>query len=273
VARERAVRIGIAEDRKVLSAVWRIWLHGSDLYIASRNIAHTFKTSLHATGKFRHAFVSDVASQKFRPAGTDRAVSKWDRPAPQAVGGTLLFQVLIPASELRPACHDQPMTPDVVWLPRAPTGAVTYISVLELVADASPPQFRGVATTTHLASWPTDMESTVWVTAFVAPITAEQAREIDRLRTGLRKQTAGLDLNDQPGEPRSHLRSFGIFRSLDGIGRLVDIDAEFLRDEPARHRRIADRAYFLWENRAGEHWWDPVANWCHAERAESEPGG
>jgi len=68
----------------------------------------------------------------------------------------------------------------------------------------------------------------------------------------------------------SHLRSFGIFDPPDGIGRIVDIDAEFLR---SRRHRIAERAYFLWENRTGERWWDPVANWYQAERSESGSAG
>ena len=36
---------------------------------------------------------------------------------------------------------------------------------------------------------------------------------------------------------------------------------------------IAERAYFLWENRTGERWWDPVANWYQAERSESGSAG
>jgi hypothetical protein len=56
--REKAIRIGIAQDGIQLSAVWRFWLQGSDVYAASRNIAGKIKTSLHRSGKFRHAFVT-----------------------------------------------------------------------------------------------------------------------------------------------------------------------------------------------------------------------
>lgn len=269
MGREKVIRVGIAQEGIQLSAVWRFWLHGSDVYVASRNIAHTIKTSLHKTGKFRHAFVTDAASEKFQSASADRAFSKWDRPAPQARGGTLLFQLLFPESELHPARHAEPMVSDVMWLPRPPAGHVTYVSVLELVPAASglTPQFSDVVSSSALVSWPTPSGSTVWIMASVAPITAEQEREIVRLRAGLIERTAGMDLNDLAGEPRSHFRSFGIFDSRDAVGRIADIDAEFLR---SRRIRIAERAYFLWENRAGERWWDAVSNWCQAERIESD---
>src|SRR5688572_3677203 len=67
---------------------------------------------------------------------------------------------------------------------------------------------------------------------------------------------------------RSRLRSFAILKSPDDVGRLLDDDAEFLR-ALARQRRIAERAYFLWESRAGDRWWDATSNWLEAERAET----
>jgi len=41
MARDKAVRVGIAEDGVQLAAVWRFWPHGSDVYAASRNVAHS----------------------------------------------------------------------------------------------------------------------------------------------------------------------------------------------------------------------------------------
>jgi len=233
MGRERVIRVGVAEGDSALSAVWRIWLNGSDVYVAIRNIAGEFKTSLHASGVYRHAFVTDQLSEQFRPVGADRAVSKWNRPPPQAKAGTLLFQILIPESELQPARHGLPLARDVVWLPRPPAGAVTYLSVLELVrlAPGLMPQFEGVSNTTALASWPTDPRSMLWTMVFVAPITGEQAEQIASARVEITRQAVQRDLSgDHLEEPRAHWRGFGLLQSPDGVGRIVDLNLEFLRE-------------------------------------------
>ncbi len=41
-----------------------------------------------------------------------------------------------------------------------------------------------------------------------------------------------------------------------------------------RERRIRERAFFLWENKSGSYWWDPVSNWVEAEQQDTiEPQG
>src|SRR5829696_4775059 len=92
------------------------------------------------------------------------------------------------------------------------------------------PQFRDVISTTPLLTWTKNTGATVWIMATVAPITTEQIREIVRVRAETIKRTAPLDVDDQAGDPRSHLRIMGFFNSADGVGRIVEIDGEFLRD-------------------------------------------
>lgn len=135
--RERAIRVGMAEDGVQLSAVWRIWLNGSDIYIAPRNATGAIKTSLHASGKFRHAFVTDEVAERFQPAGADRAFSKWGRPAPQVRGGTLLFQLLFPESELHPVRPTDQIASEVVWLPRPPSASSKADEGCSLAGQAS----------------------------------------------------------------------------------------------------------------------------------------
>ena len=81
----------------------------------------------------------------------------------------------------------------------------------------------------------------------------------------MNKRAAALDVDDHDGEPVSDLRMIGYFDSPD-VGRIAEVDGEFLR---SRRHRIAQRAYFLWENRSGERWWDAVSNWLQAEQIES----
>jgi hypothetical protein len=38
---------------------------------------------------------------------------------------------------------------------------------------------------------------------------------------------------------------------------------------PGSYERIQERAYFLWKNRTGCAWWDPVSNWSEAEQADA----
>jgi hypothetical protein len=48
---------------------------------------------------------------------------------------------------------------------------------------------------------------------------------------------------------------------------IADGESAWWSDRPRwKHRRIEQHAYFLWENRTGNAWWDPVSNWSQAEK-------
>ena len=58
MSEDHAVRIAVAASRnQSLSSIWRVWSNKNEVYLAIRSLASIFKTSLHSTGRYRHAFV------------------------------------------------------------------------------------------------------------------------------------------------------------------------------------------------------------------------
>src|SRR5687768_11158057 len=96
-ARAAVARFAVVDDQdRPLSSIWRVWSDKHDVYAAVRKLGHEFKTSLHATGRYLHAFSTDAVAARFHEPGRDRAVLKWLRPDEQVPGGTLLLQIVIP---------------------------------------------------------------------------------------------------------------------------------------------------------------------------------
>jgi hypothetical protein len=71
------IRFAVVEGERALSSVWVAWRNKRDVYVAIRTIATKFKTSLHRSGTFRHAFVTDAESERFQRPGSDRAIAKY----------------------------------------------------------------------------------------------------------------------------------------------------------------------------------------------------
>ena len=75
---KHVVRFAAGEDPGAQSAVWRIFTHGDEIYVLPRYAGGELKTSLHASGNFRHAFSEASAA---RIVGErDRAFRKWREP-------------------------------------------------------------------------------------------------------------------------------------------------------------------------------------------------
>lgn len=57
--------------------------------------------------------------------------------------------------------------------------------------------------------------------------------------------------------------------AMAGAARTLNVPLDFPAAPPGSFERIQERAYYLWENRQGTHWWDADANWLEAERTDA----
>jgi hypothetical protein len=227
------VYVAIAKGNKLLSGLWRIWSHKQDVYVAIRSLGGTFKTSLHLAGApnraFRSAFVTEAQSARFRGPG-DRVVRAWQRPSAQVPGGVLLCQIIFPDSTLASYLPKYEVPDGLVRLSPPPERHATYVSIVqtELGIATKGPQFADRPTDV-LASWPLPDGSTLWVVVHNARMTESSMGVIERARTDMRERVTAQQLEDSPGAPASELRAFFELNSPDGVARMLDISAEFLR--------------------------------------------
>jgi hypothetical protein len=126
------LRFAAGTDPGPRSGVWRIYTHGDELYLMSRYMGGALKTSLHASGDFRHAFASEHAAS-FVGSG-DRVIQKWDGPRGEPGMLRLLIEVVMPTDELT-VPTDEPTLADkakIQVLDPAPPGGATVVSVFLL---------------------------------------------------------------------------------------------------------------------------------------------
>jgi hypothetical protein len=75
--------------------------NSKDLYVAHRGLAAEVKVSLHESGEFHAGFVSPERSVAWQGLGRSRHLDEWKRPGEFAPGWTSLYEVIMPADELR----------------------------------------------------------------------------------------------------------------------------------------------------------------------------
>ena len=97
------------------SAVWRLWVEGSEIYLAGRTAVAVYKLSLHSSGKWRLAWTKELKEQE----SEDRVLMRWERPA-ASNGWVQGPSVAIPA----------PQFPDLL-----DSGAMLDLKDVILVAD------------------------------------------------------------------------------------------------------------------------------------------
>jgi hypothetical protein len=116
--------------RDVWSSVWRIWTSKDDIYVSYSAAKSSIKVSLHASGRWRFGYESDeIAQAAGRAPGSDRAVAKWQRPAPLIPGVTQAMAIRIPTSELRSVDAGQAETRWALWCEPGPPESAVYFSV------------------------------------------------------------------------------------------------------------------------------------------------
>ncbi|MGW3179566.1 hypothetical protein ACWDD9_09910 [Kitasatospora sp. NPDC001119] len=122
------------------SSSWTVFANSgsSDVYIAARPIAGRIKVSLHESGKWRHAFLSDAAASGVLAAGEDRAFDKFEPSGePMAPGWTLGYTIVMPESELQTYPAE---TKKITLLPAAGPGH--GVAVMVLLGEASAPPVK-----------------------------------------------------------------------------------------------------------------------------------
>ena len=235
-------RFAVVDDRgRLLSSVWRVWSHGAHVYAADRGLTGEFKTSLHAGGRSRHAFVTNAAAERFREPGLDRAILKWNRPDLQVTGATLLLQILMPEPGLAAYLPRYDLPPTLIRLSRPAANHVIYVSVVETARGLTPegPRFANRPTAV-LTSWRTSEETMIWVVDHDEPLTEANLSQLSHIEQEL---TAAVDpamLDDAPVKSSSELRGFLLVDPTDGVGRVIDLSMEFLRHARDRQRLRED---------------------------------
>jgi hypothetical protein len=216
MSEDHAVRIAVAASGNQLSSTWRVWSDKNDVYLATRSLSSVFKTSLHASGLFRHAFVPIEDSDLHQGPGRDRAVSKWCRKIRRGPS----YSSIIPGAGLAPIPNHVPDKNTIMVSPFA-IDDVGYISVSELTVDAAPKSIRFDQTEARvLDSWNLPRGTGIYVTWHTCPASPEQLSTLMVLPK----------LIEARGPAPSHAhrseeryRAFFIVENTDGIGRLLDV--------------------------------------------------
>lgn len=91
---KRRVRFALGSPDDQQSDIWQAWTQGDEAYLAPRTLSGLLKVSLHSSGSWRSAFVSD--SPIVEQLGGDRRATEWRRPKEFYPGWTQGPSVLFP---------------------------------------------------------------------------------------------------------------------------------------------------------------------------------
>jgi hypothetical protein len=110
------LRFAAGSPERPSSTTWRLWVHGSDTYLAARIVKGTYKLSMHKTGEWISAFTSESGGV-FKHTGSRRQRT-WKRPPEFKPGWTEGAIVAIPwvkwRGQFRPR---EKAPPDTIWVP------------------------------------------------------------------------------------------------------------------------------------------------------------
>jgi hypothetical protein len=122
------------------SGVWRIWAPKahSDVYIGIRTILGFQKWSLHESGKWHFAWISDEKASQFTE-GLTRFIDQWDQPAEVGeTGWTKGFTIQVRHQDLVDAPSVAPPA-DTIRLPAPPDGH--FVGIHVVIARPNQPMF------------------------------------------------------------------------------------------------------------------------------------
>lgn len=225
-ANDNVIRVAVMDSTKLLSGVWRIWRHNSDVYVAPRSIAGSFKISLHASGRFRFGFTSDDNAKRFLKEDQDRATFKWPRPSNETQI-TVLLQIFFPASELVSRFNETKPPKNLVHLTIPKVGDLCVVSIVETIA--LPPNIVEIAAESYrsrtLSRWSLPDLRQIWVLEHHETPSAEFTKHLEDFKKSLTTKKI-TKLADQS---KSHLKIFVSLHNPDGIVRFVEADGEYIR--------------------------------------------
>jgi hypothetical protein len=186
-----AFRFAVGEPDGPQSTIWRLWIHGPDVYIAPRQVGHRWKISFHEGGRCHWGFESEDAGAEAAALGTastGRFPDVWQLPQPFAAGWIRAFTIVVPMSELRQPLAER-KTRDVLWIEPGPSeSAISFVLLFGPPGATLPEQVPAVRDhpTTPLFGGVRGDDSVVWLSAYGEDLLPEaQARLIERTRAQL----------------------------------------------------------------------------------------
>jgi hypothetical protein len=135
------VLFAVGSPERRLSAIYRLWVQGDEVYFGSRDSLNALKVSLHKSNDWRIAFVKRL---KDKDRNSDRIILRWQRTPDYAPGYCQCINVYI--SQIRPITpFNFPKIEDsrVIWI--RPSAAhqqlVLVIGIASPQADTDPIRF------------------------------------------------------------------------------------------------------------------------------------
>lgn len=179
-------RFCVGEARSPLSSVWKVVVHGSDIYILSSLPGSDLKASIHESGSCHWV----VSAEWFLRRGLqfrnqDRHIVHWTRDSPGPARAAHVFRVLFPGSELKPGPARSP-DKKIAWLAPPSQNAALEVEIYLTPASASAPSTAS-SPYQKLALIKTTSQNWVAVLAHVEPMTASKMRTLSDARDGARR--------------------------------------------------------------------------------------
>lgn len=191
--RGKPIRFAVGSPRGPTSAIWRLWVTRSDVYIAARRLAATIKVSLHESGQWQHSFTAEFEkrqlSGKRLPLPT-RHMSTWPRPREIGPGVTLACRIIVPHSEVTAKVDAVGDSPSIAWMPRPPEGSVVEFQVWLTKPETVVTNWPGYRSRGAQLIGKTVLGNgqTVWVTALEEPVSPSLQLEIQQRKNLLRSK-------------------------------------------------------------------------------------
>ena len=138
---ERSIRFGITDGSGRRAATWKCWIPTgvgrSDVYLSCRELGYALKTSLHQSGNWHFAFLSqffggnlDTSLDKL----DGRFIKQWPRPRQIAPGVTLAFRIVTPHSAVS-IPFDVSLYKSIAWIPAPPDNRAVEIDIIFTAPD------------------------------------------------------------------------------------------------------------------------------------------
>lgn len=171
------VRFGVRGLHSKVSASWRLWAVGDDVYVAARRIAGIFKLSLHASGIRRVAFTAESGMKN--PESEERLIRKWPSPIEFSAGWKVGAAVVVPYVSIeRPLKGYTTNDDDVIWIAAPEAGQQAVVFIL-----FGPPGVDAIGTLTPdhtiLASHQLPRGEILWLAARYGPLPAAESQILE----------------------------------------------------------------------------------------------
>ncbi len=174
------LRFAAGSPERPRSAVWRLWVHGSDAYLGARVMLSVYKLSMHKSGKWISAFTKE--SGTVLQDASSRRHHVWQRPSEFTSGWTLGPVVGIPWVTWRDELEPREEIPsDTVWVPGPKRNKKLQFIVLFSSAAVASDGILQVSMPADriVGSLPMSNGETVWLQARQTEMSPEENKGID----------------------------------------------------------------------------------------------